>query len=1099
MATRVTAWLLLLVWSATVSIAGPIPLDKPPEYPDWWFTRDVIKRTNSIDSTPQWPGSYPSVDNFTAPNTGQVKQIVTQAAVEFSRLPGGAGSTIENLVAAWAPTSGVTHDEYAAVTLFQLKTIAKPFYDRLAEVGLGSIYPWNLTPPGTNDFTLVNIGQVKNLFAFDFNRDSDGDGIRDIDEIGGDNGGGIHTDPHNSDTDGDGISDGDEIANGTDPNIPTSAQDSDGDGVPDYLDQYPTDPLRSQDIPVKAYALIDLSKFTFNGEPVQPGQNEFLAIDEQTHVAWVAAFFQSNRYIASAWADGAITSVKEFKKETTWDGDVSKEKLYIGNSVSTWGELVGSCNTWEKKEGDYEWNYERGIPDDVPVPAYLIPLPHDNPPAPPDLRNGVWADTTPEMGCVIYKVTGTGVKGGELAYPGTIHGEFDDYEGLVRAPFRQFLVGTPITAIEGANFVAISENGLEIINITGRDIVTGNIVVTDNLIWNLAGTYTSLGRCTPTAINDRREVIGLLNDGISYQWENPTEDFPDPLPDNPSHTRKGWGYLGFIQTSELSDSVRERVFMNNFPPQLRSQFQNANPVMITNPNPITHRTSIIFYADVYGSDATGQGQWLLNQHCIAEWTPSDPYFHVALQAFPLPESRDPTLEPPTPIYPNAINSAGNCVGTFWTPEGTVSDPENIAWLSNPALLLPVEVVELAPKLRDDDGNEIAGSEKPKPNPQSNAMVERDPAANQNDAAAIRIAWRELKVKIGSALKDKKVTWSMDPLFTRSFDPNGLNLPPVFRGSWDRAVAAHRDRFEASTTFTAHSYRRVSQEQGETTIDADGFTAIRVNVPPIGLNKARIKIQIEGTTSPLELIDLEVPGVIVIDPGHGIGAAGGSNALGGTGVTTGAQEHAFALDVAQRMAADLRRRRDTEHLQLKVFLTRTGTANVSFPDRTKVARENGCDVYVSIHFNSVDGVPLRRHPFGMWDATGNLNLAEDQALAIRLRQGVQTAIAAVEPQASRNAPTDGITSEQHEANLQKGLDTLSDSTDPATPNYNGNIAGHTPCRAALIEMEWMSNTNADLLFNEGNATLSATANRMREEAAKALGNASIDDLRAQPAQ
>lgn len=206
------------------------------------------------------------------------------------------------------------------------------------------------------------------------------------------------------------------------------------------------------------------------------------------------------------------------------------------------------------------------------------------------------------------------------------------------------------------------------------------------------------------------------------------------------------------------------------------------------------------------------------------------------------------------------------------------------------ILILVEVVELAPKLRDDDGNEIAGSEKPKPNPQSNAMVERDPAANQNDAAAIRIAWRELKVKIGSALMDKKVTWSMDPLFTRSFDPNSPNLPPVFRGSWDRAVAGHRDRFEASTAFTAHSYRRVSQEQGETTIDADGFTALRVNVPPIGLNKARIKIQIEGTTSPIELINLEVPGVIVIDPGHGIGAAGGSNEFGTEGVTTKAGEH-----------------------------------------------------------------------------------------------------------------------------------------------------------------------------------------------------------------
>jgi hypothetical protein len=261
------------------------------------------------------------------------------------------------------------------------------------------------------------------------------------------------------------------------------------------------------------------------------------------------------------------------------------------------------------------------------------------------------------------------------------------------------------------------------------------------------------------------------------------------------------------------------------------------------------------------------------------------------------------------------------------------------------------------------------------------------------------------------------------------------------------------------------------------------------------------LEIEGSNAPVKLVDLEVPGVIVIDPGHGIGTAGGSREIGATGVTTQAEEHAIALDIARRMAADLRRLRDTEHLQLKVFLTRTGTANVSFQNRTRVARENGCDVYVSIHFNGVEEVPLRRHPFGMWGTNNNINFAEDQSLAIRLRQKVQTAIGAVESEASRNAPTDGVTSEQHEANNQKRLDTLSDSqsADPTFPDYNGNIAGYTPCRAALIELEWISNANADILFNEGNPNLSATANRMREEAAQALADATIEDLRAQPVQ
>lgn len=421
------------------------------------------------------------------------------------------------------------------------------------------------------------------------------------------------------------------------------------------------------------------------------------------------------------------------------------------------------------------------------------------------------------------------------------------------------------------------------------------------------------------------------------------------------------------------------------------------------------------------------------------------------------------------------------------PPGVFNGTIPIAGTSDQISLLSIEVVELSPKLKDESGTEIADSNKPVALPNANGMVEEDAANN-------RVAHREMKVRIGSALKDKKVTWSMDAKFT----PTGASQPR-FRGDWATAAEAHRNRFEASTTYGENGFTVDSQAQAKTTIDANGFTAIRVNVPPWGLNKARIKIQIEGTTTPIELIDLEVPGVIVIDPGHGIGAAGSSNAIGGSGDTTGALEHEFALDIGNRMAADLRSLRDAEHLPLKIFMTRTGTGNLTFPDRTRVARENGCDVYVSIHFNAVDGVPLRRHPFGMWDTTGNHNLAQDQALAVRLRQALQRAIAAVEPAESRDAATDGVSAETHEANLQKPLDTCSDSTNNTTPNYNGNIPGHTPCRAALIELEWMSNNRADLLFNEGNATLSATANRMREEAAQAMADAAIEDLYTQPAQ
>ena len=438
------------------------------------------------------------------------------------------------------------------------------------------------------------------------------------------------------------------------------------------------------------------------------------------------------------------------------------------------------------------------------------------------------------------------------------------------------------------------------------------------------------------------------------------------------------------------------------------------------------------------------------------------------------------------ITPEQLAAAGkNPIYVAYIPTG--SSLNTYGTLIDKVNLLPVEVVELSPNVKDETGTEIANSNIPVALPKANGMVEEDPANN-------RIAHRELRVRIGSALKDKKVTWSMEAKFT----PTGANQPH-FRGDWASATEAHRNRFEASTAYGANAYRSLPPAQGETKVDTNGFTAIRVNVPPWGLNKARIKIQIEGTITSIDLIDLEVPGVIVIDPGHGTGAAGSSNAIGGVGVTTGVEENAIALDIGMRMVDDLRRRRNADHLPIKVFMTRTSAVNKNFIERTRVARENGCDIYISIHFNSVDSVPLRRHPFGMWDLTGNHNLAEDQALASRVRQAVQRAILAIEPAESRDTPTDGITSETHEANLQKGLDTLSDSTSTTTPNMNGNIPGHTPCRAMLIELEWLSNTKADQLFSDGKPTLSDTADRMREEAGQAMAGAAIEDLYAAPIQ
>jgi len=124
--------------------------------PDWWSTRSALML--DADS-----------DDFAVANLGQLKNLARKAAQEMNdSFPGGAGTALNAMIDAWTapPATGVSRDDYAALTLGQLKTIAKPFYDRLADVGLrpANTYPWTGTNP--DDYALANLGQVKTVFAF---------------------------------------------------------------------------------------------------------------------------------------------------------------------------------------------------------------------------------------------------------------------------------------------------------------------------------------------------------------------------------------------------------------------------------------------------------------------------------------------------------------------------------------------------------------------------------------------------------------------------------------------------------------------------------------------------------------------------------------------------------------------------------------------------------------------------------------------------------------------------------------------------------------------------------------------------------------------
>ena len=102
--------LLLVVWlwiaSAYADAASPA----------WWLERGVID-----------PGAQ--ANDFAAVNQGQVKHMASRARDELeAKLPGGAGSNLNAFVDGFANTNN-----YASVTLGELKDYAAPFYDRLIE------------------------------------------------------------------------------------------------------------------------------------------------------------------------------------------------------------------------------------------------------------------------------------------------------------------------------------------------------------------------------------------------------------------------------------------------------------------------------------------------------------------------------------------------------------------------------------------------------------------------------------------------------------------------------------------------------------------------------------------------------------------------------------------------------------------------------------------------------------------------------------------------------------------------------------------------------------------------------------------------------
>jgi hypothetical protein len=199
------AWLLGLSQPSEAQAAAPA----------WWQQRGVLDANQSAN-------------DYAAVNIGQLKHIAKQAMLELeAKLPGGAGTAIQQMVTSWSTVTPDRND-FAAVNVGQLKAVAKPFYDRLTASGYNLPLPWSSNTTDRDDFAMANVGQLKAVFSFCVNctptEDTDADGLPDWWEtqyFGNLNPGAL------DDTDQDGIPNIYEYAKATQPMLPDNTPNAD--------------------------------------------------------------------------------------------------------------------------------------------------------------------------------------------------------------------------------------------------------------------------------------------------------------------------------------------------------------------------------------------------------------------------------------------------------------------------------------------------------------------------------------------------------------------------------------------------------------------------------------------------------------------------------------------------------------------------------------------------------------------------------------------------------------------------------------------------------------------------------------------------------
>lgn len=232
---------------------------------------------------------------------------------------------------------------------------------------------------------------------------------------------------------------------------------------------------------------------------------------------------------------------------------------------------------------------------------------------------------------------------------------------------------------------------------------------------------------------------------------------------------------------------------------------------------------------------------------------------------------------------------------------------------------------------------------------------------------------------------------------------------------------------------------------------------------------------EPVIAPIESPSLR--GTVVLDPGHGgtrkIGGSSPNNAISASGI----KEKTMTLEIALLIRDALQQIAAQNGYDLRVVLTRTADVNVGIAERANLASVERADLFLSIHFNGFNKQTSGVETYIRARTNGNVNFEEDEAFAWRIQGAVLGALRTYLP---------GTRDRGVKEDTASGGGVLGVLDDRAL----GNSSQEYPCRACLVEIEFIDVPRVDRLLNTD-----AQARQVRGAIAEAIAAAMVEDLQA----